>query len=92
MLVEFVYNDGRKVRMQRVYADILSRIKHGVIHEAAVQKVINVAPSDDSGQFAVLSASPSIIPTSPTTVTNQRQGQRQGGRGRGNRGSRNTSE
>lgn len=91
MQVSFEYNDGRVVRMERVYADILQRIKHGkvlveetsvLVEEAPVQKENTTVRTSNDGDESVQPAPQTSTRRAPQPVANSRRTGNNGGRGR----------
>lgn len=84
MQVSFEYNDGRVVRMERVYADILQRIKHGkvLVEEVPVQKEDTTVRTSNDGDESVQPAPQTSTRRAPQPVANSRRTGNNGGRGR----------
>jgi hypothetical protein len=84
MQVSFEYNDGRVVRMERVYADILQHIKHGkvLVEEVPVQKEATIVRTSNDGDESVQPAPQTSTRRAPQPVANSRRTGNNGGRGR----------
>lgn len=88
MQVAFKYNNGRVVHMERVYADILQRIKHGAVQEALATASetddVVLLTSNDGEPDARVQAHQQTKPTPRATVTNNGNGRQRGRQGQGN--------
>lgn len=86
MQVSFEYNDGRVVRMDSVYANILQHVKQGkVVEEAIIKEQDTTVRTSNDGDASVQPAPQTSTRRQPQTVANNRRNGNNGGRGRGRR-------